>query len=107
VAGTEAESVSVSFDNRLEEFIAADRLYYQSTAFAKIDKVVAALLVFAGVLLIYAVGLRWWTTIPFLLAILEWFNLLSPRPLIIGYWFKRNPKLYSTYQLTFTSAGIH
>jgi hypothetical protein len=107
VAGTEAESVSISFDNRVEEFTAAERLYYKSTIFAKIDKVVAVLLVFAGVLLIYAVGANWWTLMPFLLAILEWFNLLSPRPLVIRYWFKRNSKLYGTYHLTFTPAGIH
>jgi hypothetical protein len=106
VVETEIKAVSISFDNCVEEFIAADHLYYQSTLLAKIDKVVAVLLVFGGLLLIYAAGLRWWTLIPFLLAILEWFNLLSPRPLVIRYWFKHNPKLCGTYHLTFTSAGI-
>jgi hypothetical protein len=102
----ETNAVSISFDNRVEDQIAADRLYYKSTIWPKIDRIVAAVLVLAGVFLISSAGLRWWTVIPFVLAALEWFNLLSPRPLIIRYWFRNNPKFKETYHLTFDDSGI-
>src|SRR5262249_42558630 len=97
----QCNSVSISFDNRVAEHVAADRLYYKSTFWAKGDKVVSGLLVLAGLLLIWTTGPTWWSAIPFGLAILEWFNLLSPRPLVIRYWFRKNPKFSETYHLTF------
>jgi hypothetical protein len=100
-------AVQISFDKCVAEHIAADRLYYQSTTFANVDKVVSAALVLAGCLLVYAFGVTWWTLAPFLLAVLEWFNLLSPRPLVRRYWFKQNPKFLETYHLTLHDAGIH
>src|SRR5262245_13216105 len=101
-----ANAVQISFDNIAAEHITADRLYYQTTTFAKIDKVVSVILVLAGCLLLISFGLKWWAFIPFVLAVLEWFNLLSPRPLVRRYWFKQNPKFLETYNLTFDHAGI-
>lgn len=100
-------AVSITFDNRVAEHIAADRLYYNSTAWAKGDKIAAAVLILAGSCLVYSAGVRWWSVAPFFLAVLEWFNLLSPRPLLRRYWFKRNPKFQETYHLTFDDTGMH
>jgi hypothetical protein len=102
----ETDAVSINFDNRVEDHIAADRLYYKSTIWPKVDKVAAALLALAGVFLIWVAGVRWWTILPFILAVLEWFNLLSPRPLVIKYWFRKNPKFKERYHLTFDKSGI-
>lgn len=102
-----ANAVRISFDNIVAEYIAADRLYYKSTAFAKIDKFVSVILVLAGCLLLISFGLKWWAFVPFVLAVLEWFYLLSPRPLVRRYWFKQNPKFLETYNLTFDDAGVH
>jgi hypothetical protein len=103
----QCDTVSISFDNLVAEHVAADRLYYKSTFWAKADKIVAGPLVLAGILLICTAGLQWWVPIPFALAILEWFNLLSPRPLVIRYWFRKNPKFSETYHLTFGETGMH
>ncbi len=104
--GMENETISVSFDNALGDHLAAERLYYKSTSFAKIDKVVAAMLVLVGVFSTWGAGARWWTLLFFPLAVLEWFNLLSIRPLVIRYWFKHNPKFSETYHLTLGPEGI-
>ena len=100
------EAVELTFDHRLADHLAADRLYYQSTLMAKVDRVVAALLVVLGTLVTWKAGPRWWTLIWFPLAFAEWFNLLTLRPLQIMYWFKQNPKFRETYHLTFGAGGI-
>lgn len=103
----ENETVSITFDNTVADHLAAERLYYKSSPLAKLDKVVAIVLVGVGLLATWGAGVRWWTLIFFPLAVLEWFNLLSPRPLVIRWWFARNPKFRETYHLTFDRAGIH
>src|SRR5262249_33673529 len=103
----EGESITFSFDNALGDHLAAERLYYKSTVFAKVDKVVAAALFVVGAFSTWAVGARWWTLVFFPMAVLEWFNLLSIRPLVIRHWFKRNPKFSETYHLTLNREGIH
>ena len=52
-------------------------------------------------------GIRWWTIAWFPAAFAEWFNLLSPRPLQVRVFFKRNPKFLETYRLSFSDAGLH
>ena len=103
----EAESINVTFDNILAEHLAAARLYYKSTFMAKADKVVACGLVLFGLLGTALVGVRWWTVVWLPLGIVEWFNLLSLRPLQIRWWFKRNPKFRETYHIRFGHNGIH
>ena len=100
-------SIKLEFDNRLTEHLAAERLYYKSTFWCKADKMVAVLLVAFGVYLLATIGVRWWTIIWFPLAVAEWFNLFSLRPLQICVFFKRNPKFLETYHLTFSDDGIH
>ena len=82
------EAVDLTFDPRLADHLAADRLYYKSTLWAKIDRVVAVVLVVLGSLATWAAGPRWWALIWFPLAFAEWFNLLSLRPLQVMYWFR-------------------
>jgi hypothetical protein len=103
---TNDDALEVTFDHRLGDHLAADRLYYRSTLLWKLDKVVAGLLVAAGGYLTWVAGPRWWALICFPLAVAEWFDLLSLRPLQIVYWFKRNPKFRETYHLRFDPAGI-
>lgn len=98
--------VVVEFDNRLADHLAAERLYYRSTFLWKMDKVVALLLAAGGIFLVSTVGFRWWTVVWFPVAILEWFNLLSLRPLQIRLFFHRNPKFMETYHLAFSENGI-
>lgn len=102
----EEGTVSITFDNILAEHLAAERLYYASTTLAKLDKVVAAVLLLVAVFSTWGAGVQWWTLIFFPLAVFEWFNLLSIRPLVIRYAFWRNPKFTETYHLTFDPAGI-
>jgi|SRR5260221_656296 len=102
----ESESVSLSFDNVVSDQLAAERLYYKSTVFATLDKVVAGILLLAGAFCIWGAGVRWWTLIFFPLAVLEWFDLLTIRPLVIRRWFKHNPKFGETYHLVLDQAGI-
>jgi hypothetical protein len=101
------QPIELTFDNQLVDHLAAERLYYRSTLFWKLDKVVAVVLVSLGVFLIWQVGPRWWTLVWLPLALAEWFNLLSFRPLQIIFWFKQNPKFRETYHLTLDQAGIH
>lgn len=103
---TAPDPVIVEFDNRVADHLAAERLYYRSTFLWKMDKVVALLLVGWGIFLVWAVGVRWWTVVWFPVAILEWFNLLSFRPLQIRYFFDRNPKFKERYRLRFSDDGI-
>jgi hypothetical protein len=99
--------IEVSFNPLLADHLAAERLYYRSTFFWKIDKVVAIILLVAGLYLLWIAGVRWWTIVWFPIAAAEWFNMLSPRPLQILYWFKHNPKFRETYHLTIDQNGLH
>ena len=96
----------VTFDNVLADHLAAERLYYRSTVFWKLDKVVGALLIGLGVCFIYFVGLVWWAAIWIPLGVLETFNLLSLRPIQVRLWFKHNPKFRETYNLSIDEPGI-
>jgi hypothetical protein len=95
-----AQPFELTFDNVLAEHLAAERLYYRSTRLWKLDKLVAMALVCFGGCLTLVAGLCWWSVIWFPLAIAEWFNLFSLRPVQIWYLFKHNPKFRETYHLT-------
>lgn len=100
--------LQIQFDHRVEEHVSASRLYYSKrTKWAKTDKVVAMLLVLFGSYLVLLVGFQWWTVIWFVLAILEFFNLLSIDPLVVRWQFKATPKFNERNTLTFTGDGIH
>jgi hypothetical protein len=99
--------ITLEFENRLEDHLHADRHYYSHGALAKVDKVVAVLLVLAGVALVVMAGSRWWAYVPFPLAVAEWFDLFSIRPLQIRVAFKANPKFRERYTLRFSEEGIH
>lgn len=100
--------VTAAFDHRLDEHQRAHRLYYrQKSWFARADKVVAVLLVLVGVALVALHGVQWWTLIWFVLGPLEWFDVLSPAPLMVRYVFTRSPKFREPTTLTFTDERIH
>jgi hypothetical protein len=102
-----APPLELTFDNLLSEHLAAERLYYSSTIFWKLDKIVSVLLIGFGVYLTNAAGFVWWSVVWFPLGVLEWFNLLSLRPLQIWFWFKHNPKFAETYRLGIDESGIN
>ena len=102
-----AEPIVVSFDNSLQDHLHANRLYRSRSFFAKIDKIVAALLLLFGIWAVSSVGVRWWTVIFFPLSVAEWFDLLSISPLQVRIFYKRNPKLQERYTLEFGEAAIH
>lgn len=98
----------IEFDHRIQDHLRARRLYYsKKSRFAKADKVVALFLLLFGVVLISLVGARWWTLIWFVLAPIEWFDLLSIEPLIVHYVFKRTKKFQERTRLEFHEAQIH
>lgn len=101
------DPITLEFDNRLSDQLQADRLDYRTTAFWKIDKVVALILLGTGVYTVAGAGVHWWTLIWFPAAVVEWFNLISLRPLQVRWLFKRNPRFRETYRLAFTEEGIH
>lgn len=101
------QPIEITYEHVLADHLAADRLYYRSTLFWKLDKVVALVLLCLGAYLTYAAGVRWWSLIWFPIAIAEWFNLLSIDPLLVWYSFKFNPKFRESALLTFDESGIH
>jgi hypothetical protein len=105
--GNSGNEIVLEYDNHLSDHLKADRLYYSTTALAKVDKVVSVVLALTGVGMITLVGFRWWFLLFFLLAFCEWFNVLSPRPLQIRIAFKRIPKFRERYLLIFNEEGIH
>ncbi len=100
-------AIEVTFDNSLSEHIHAIRAYDARGAGSKVSKVVAGLLVAFGIWCTYAAGVRWWTVIWFPLAVLEWFDLLSIRPLQVFAAFRANPKYRERYEIRFSDEGIH
>lgn len=100
--------ITIEFDHRLDEHLRARRLYYRETsAFARADKVVAILLAVLGLVSVSLVGPRWWSVIWFVLAPLEWFDLLSIEPLVVRYMFKRSAKFQERTTLSFSEERIH
>lgn len=101
-------SIKIEVDHRVDEHVKAERLSYSKRSrWANADRIVAAILILFGIFLLATVGIRWWTIIWFVLAPLEYFNLLSIAPLVIRYRFKRTPKFHEKNELTFSEDGIH
>jgi hypothetical protein len=101
-----ADPISISFINELKDHIEAQRFIYSKGLMAKLDKIVAVLLLGFGIYCLVFVGWFWWTIIWFPLAAAEWFNLLT-----LSYWrtkieFQRNPKFREEYHLTFSHENI-
>lgn len=98
--------ITVEFDHRLDEHLRAERLYYRKKSwFARGDKVVAIIMALFGLFATVA-GVRW--GLVFLaVAPLEWFDVLSPRPLVVRYVFKRSKKFHERTSVTFSEQGIH
>ncbi len=100
--------ITIEFDHRLDEHQRARRLYYKKkSSLARADKIVAIFLVVFGVASVWLAGLRWWSLIWFVLAPLEWFDLLSIEPLILRYVFKRSAKFHERTTLSFSEERIH
>lgn len=100
--------IKIEFDHCVGEHISASKLYYSKrTKWAKTDKVVALLLVFWGIVLVVLFGFQWWTVIWFVLAGLEFFNLLSIDPLVVRWQFKSTPKFKERNTIVFDEDGIH
>lgn len=104
----EVLSVDVEIDHRIEEHLRAERLYYSKRSrFASVDRILAIFLLIVGIVLVVAVGVRWWSVVWFALAPLEFFNLLSIAPLVTRYRFNRNPKFRELNHISFESDEIH
>ncbi len=100
--------ITIEFDHRLDEHQRARRLHYKTKSWlARADKVVAISLVVFGVVLVWLVGPRWWSLVWFVLAPLEWFDLLSIEPLVVRYVFKRSARFQERTTLSFSEECIH
>jgi hypothetical protein len=104
---TESTPISVSFFNELKDHLEAQRILYSRSVLAKVDKVVAVLLIGVGVYSLASVGLHWWTVIWFPLALAEWFDCLSLNRWRARITFQRNPKFREEYHLAFSPESIH
>ena len=103
-----SNEVHLEIDHKADEHVRAERLYYsRRSKFARVDKLVALLLVVIGIVAVITVGVRWWSVIWFVLAPLEFFNLLSIAPLVTKYRFSRTPKFRELNHITFRDDGIH
>lgn len=99
--------VAIEFDHRLAEHLRARRLFYRKKSWlARAGKVVAIALGAFGVILVSLVGPRWWTLVWFLLAPLEWFDLLSIEPLVERWVFERSAKFRERTSLSFSEECI-
>src|SRR5262245_60215055 len=102
------ELVRIEIDHKVDEHVRAERLYYaKASRMVIVDRVVAVLLLIFGIFCVATLGVRWWTIIWFVLAPLEFFNLLSIAPLVVRYRFKNTPKFFERNELTFSEEGIH
>lgn len=100
--------VKLDIEHRVEEHVAAEKLFCsRRSPFARIDRVVAAILLLVGIAGVVAVGPRWWTLIWFVLAPLEFFNLLSIAPLVTRVRFHQNPKFREPNEIAFSEEGIY
>jgi hypothetical protein len=100
--------ITIEFDHRLDEHLRARRLYYaKKSTFARIDKGVAIFLALVGLSSVWLAGVHWWSVIWFVLAPLEWFNLLSIEPLVVRYTFKRSAKFREHTRLSFAEENVH
>ncbi len=100
--------ITIEINHCVEDHVKAERLSYSKRSrWANADRIVAAILILFGIFLLATVGIRWWTTIWFVLAPLEYFNFLSIAPFVIRYRFKRTPKFHEKNELTFSEEGIH
>jgi hypothetical protein len=99
--------ITVTFYNQLRDHLEAQKLLYSKGVMARIDKVVALMLLGLGVYLIYIAGFQWWSVLWMLLAVVEWFNLLSLHTLRTTLFYKRNPKFQEEYHLEFSPDSIH
>ncbi len=104
---TEPASISLSFTNELNDHLAAQRVFYNRGVMARLDKVVAVLLIGFGVYMVAVAGARWWTLVWFPLGVAEWFDLFSLNRLRTKLAFRRNPKFREEYHLTFSRESIH
>lgn len=104
---TAANPITVKFENRIGDHMRAAQIYYRMTPYFIGDKIVAILLLLAGIIGIALAGVQWWFVLFILLALLEWFNPLSPFKLRAKLAFKQNPKYRQPYKLTFSDQGIH
>lgn len=101
-------TIEVSIDHRVEEHVHAERLYYSKRSwFATADRVVAVVLLLIGIGLVSVVGARWWTLIWFVLAPLEFLNLLSIAPLVTRFRFRQNPKFRELNRISFGDEEVH
>jgi hypothetical protein len=103
----ESTPISISFINELGDHLKAQRVLYSKSVFARLDKVVAALLFGFGIYCVIFVGLRWWTVIWFPIAVMEWLDLLSLTRWRTRIEFQRNPKFREEYHLAFSRENIH
>lgn len=101
-----AQTIRIRYQHRIEDHLQAARLYYRTTRFLLGDRLVAVILLGAGVAGIAQTGVHWWCVLMLALAPLEWVNLLSPFPLRVRIAFRRNPQFREPYQLTFDEEGI-
>ena len=100
--------ITITIDHRVAEHVLADRLYYKATSrLVTVDRAVSVLLLLFGIYAVATAGLRWWTVIWFLLAPLEFFNLLSLDSGMVRYRFRNTPKFAQQMELTFTEESIH
>ncbi len=100
-------AIQIQFNHHVQEHVSASRLYYSKRSrWAQTDRVVAIAMIVLGIAWVSLAGVRWWTVIWFVLAPLEFFNLLSIDPLVVRWRFKGSPKFQEKNTLVFGEGEI-
>lgn len=100
--------VIIELDNRVEEHVAAKKLFdSKRSKFARFRRIIAILLLLLGITGLVVVGPGWSVLLLTAYASLMFFNLLSPAPFFVRICFKQNPRLREREKITFGENGIH
>ena len=100
------EAIRLEFEHILADHLHANRVYRQHSFFGRMDKIVALLLFAYSIMLTVSGGVGWWTVVLPILALLEWYDLLSISPLQVYVAFKCNPNFKEKYSLEFSDEEI-
>lgn len=96
----------VTFVDRFSRRLAAEELYYRSTNYPLLDRILAGLFLGLGVIAVLRVGLVWWSVIWFPLAASELLGLSAALRLAIGLLIRPAQGLGLARTVTATEKGL-
>jgi len=102
----QVEPIAISYMRDVSEHIAADRLYYRTTLFFKLDIVLGILFIAVGGYWCYRTGIEAFTICLLIGGLVILLKDYWMRALLVKRAFKANPKLLEPIKLLFNDDGI-